>query len=49
MCHNVAHPLRAGLSGYETPEEFADMAYGLKFDFTPMTGPFWRGTADGRK
>jgi hypothetical protein len=32
-----------GLSGRETPEEFADMAYGVKFDFTPMTGPEYVG------
>ena len=32
-----------GLSGNETPEEFADMAYGAKFDFTPMTGPGYVG------
>jgi hypothetical protein len=28
-----------GLTGDETPEEFAEMVYGAKFDFKPMTGP----------
>lgn len=32
-----------GLSGDETPEEFADIAYGVKFDFAPMTGPGYVG------
>jgi hypothetical protein len=32
-----------GLSGNETPEEFADMAYGVKFHFVPMTGPGYVG------
>lgn len=32
-----------GLSGDESPAEFADMVYGAKFDFTPMTGPGYVG------
>lgn len=32
-----------GLSGDETPEEFAKMVYGVKFDFTPVTGPGYVG------
>ncbi len=32
-----------GLSGSETPEEFADMVYGVKFHFVPMTGPAYVG------
>ena len=32
-----------GLSGHETPEEFADMVYGVKFHFSPMTGPGYVG------
>ena len=32
-----------GLSGSETPEEFADTVYGVKFHFVPMTGPGYVG------
>jgi hypothetical protein len=32
-----------GLSGNETPEEFADLVYGVKFDFVPTTGPGYVG------
>lgn len=32
-----------GLTGNETPEEFAEMVYGAKFDFTPMAGPGYVG------
>jgi len=32
-----------GLSGDETPQEFADKAYGVKFHFVPMTGPGYVG------
>lgn len=32
-----------GLTGDETPEEFSEMVYGVKFDFTPMTGPGYVG------
>ena len=32
-----------GLSGSKTPDEFADMAYGVKFYFIPMTGPGYVG------
>ena len=31
------------LTDDETPEEFAGMVYGAKFDFTPMTGPGYVG------
>jgi hypothetical protein len=32
-----------GLSGDETPEEFAGMVYGVKFNLSPMTQPGYAG------
>jgi hypothetical protein len=32
-----------GLSGDETAEEFAEMACGAKFNFSPVTGPGYVG------
>ena len=32
-----------GISDNETPEQFADMAYGVKFTFSPGTAPGYIG------
>ena len=32
-----------GLQNDETPEQFADMAYGVKFKFSPVTAPGYCG------
>jgi hypothetical protein len=32
-----------GLDGSETPEQFADMVYGVKFDFVSGVGPGYVG------
>ena len=32
-----------GLDGNETPEQFADMVFGVKFNFSPGTAPGYMG------